>query len=143
MHQLAEQIKLEWNEGVVASSNLPRVRMNVLLDRRRHLLLCCAVPIPNLRKCVCQPILNLASHLRMKETRGGVRRGAECTTFNIEKNGTLRQCRSQIFLNLSDVCQKSVRKRSELCQIFVRNLSDSNICHNSVRKDLEMPQKCI
>ena len=63
--------------------------------------------------------------------------------------GTRRQCRSQKLQKtvryLSENCQieKSNRNQSEMCQISVIKLSDVNICQNSLRKDLEMDQKCV
>ena len=47
--------------------------------------------------------------------------------------------------NMSENCQlkKCVRKLSCMCQNSIRKLSDANICQKSIRKDLEIHQKCV
>ena len=59
--------------------------------------------------------------------------------------GTRFNVGHETFENLSDICQKSVRKLSvtKMCQNSVRKLSDANICQNSIRIYLETHQKCV
>ena len=59
-------------------------------------------------------------------------------------------CQKSVW-KLSEICQlqKTVRNVPEMCQICVRNLSDSELCQKSVRSDLEnclesvWCQKCV
>ena len=53
-------------------------------------------------------------------------------------------CQKSIW-KLSEICQlqNSVRNVLEMCQICVRNLSDSEIYQKSVRPDLEKYQKSV